>query len=99
MGENPATSDDQELKQMRILENRLDKVMIKLNEAQAMKKTYEVILKKFRDENKENARQQDQLEKLLKSRDRDLQDVIRIAEDAKRAKNEANDDMFNFKPS
>lgn len=57
MGENPATSEDADLKQMRIMENRLDKLMIKLNEAQAMKKTYEVILKKFRDESKENTKQ------------------------------------------
>ena len=42
---------------MRTLENRLDKLMIKLNEAQQMKKTYDVILRKFQDENKENIRQ------------------------------------------
>lgn len=64
-----------------------------------MKKTYEVILKKFRDENKENARQQEQLEKTLKTRDRDLQDVIKIAEEAKRAKSEVEDDCYNFKTS
>jgi hypothetical protein len=35
---------------MRILENRLDKLMIKTNEAQSINKTYSVILKRFKEE-------------------------------------------------
>jgi coiled-coil domain-containing protein 151 len=46
--------DDEALKQMRILENRLDKLMIKFNEAQSMKKTYEMILRKFKEESRNN---------------------------------------------
>jgi coiled-coil domain-containing protein 151 len=73
---NPGTSDDPALKQMRVLENRLDKLMIKFNEAQSMKKTYEVILRKFKDEKRENTRQLDVIEKSLKGKGKDLQDVI-----------------------
>ena len=35
--EQPGTTDEPVLKQMRILENRLDKLMIKNNEAQSIK--------------------------------------------------------------
>jgi hypothetical protein len=61
---------------MRILENRLDKLMIKYNEAQSMKKTYEVILRKFKEEKRENTRQLDVIEKSLNGKGKDLQDVI-----------------------
>ena len=37
-------------KQVRILENRLDKAMIKFNEAISIKKTYEIILKRLKEE-------------------------------------------------
>jgi coiled-coil domain-containing protein 151 len=57
---------------MRIFENRLDKLMIKLNEAQSMKKTYEMILRKFKEESRENMRQQEKIEKSLKSKGIDL---------------------------
>lgn len=35
---------------MRVLENRLDKLMIKNNEALNIKQTYTVLLQKFREE-------------------------------------------------
>jgi hypothetical protein len=35
---------------MRVLENRLDKLMIKHNEALNIKKTYQVILHRFKEE-------------------------------------------------
>jgi len=43
----PGHSDEPQLKQMRVLENRLDKLMIKNNEANSIKSTYAVILKRF----------------------------------------------------
>jgi hypothetical protein len=36
------------MRTIRVLENRLDKVMIKYNEAQSIQKTYEEIAKKLR---------------------------------------------------
>lgn len=50
VGELPGSSDEAQLKQMRVLENRLDKLMIKNNEALNIKQTYTVILQKFREE-------------------------------------------------
>jgi len=38
------------MKAIRILENRLDKAMIKYNEAMSIRKTYEIILKKLKEE-------------------------------------------------
>ena len=42
--ENPLT------RKIRMLENRLDKAMIKYNEAQSIRKTYEQIVKRLKDE-------------------------------------------------
>lgn len=38
------------MRQIRILENNLDKVMIKYNEAQSIRKTYEQIVKRLKEE-------------------------------------------------
>lgn len=38
------------MRNIRVLENRLDKVMIKYNEAQSVQKTYEEVLKRLREE-------------------------------------------------
>lgn len=38
------------MKHVRILENRLDKAMLKLNEAVSIKKTYDIIIKKLKEE-------------------------------------------------
>jgi len=61
MGEEPGWSVD-ETSQTRVLENRLDKIMIKLTEALSMKKTYDVIFKKFSEEQKTNNSQLTQIE-------------------------------------
>jgi hypothetical protein len=37
------------MRTIRILENRLDKVMIKYNEAQSIRKTYEQIVKRLKE--------------------------------------------------
>lgn len=36
------------MRNIRVLENRLDKVMIKYNEAQSVQKTYEEVLKRLK---------------------------------------------------
>jgi len=53
MGEEPGWSVD-ETSQLRVLENRLDKIMIKFTEALSIKKTYDVIFKKLSEEQKAN---------------------------------------------
>ena len=41
--------ESQNMRTIRILENRLDKVMIKYNEAQSIRKTYEQIVKRLKE--------------------------------------------------
>jgi hypothetical protein len=38
------------MRNIRVLENRLDKVMIKYNEAQSVQKTYDEVLRRLREE-------------------------------------------------
>lgn len=61
---------------MRILENRLDKLMIKNNEAASIKQTYTVILKRFREERTEYELQLSQIEKSLQGKSHDLSSMI-----------------------
>ena len=42
--------DTPETRKIRMLENRLDKAMIKYNEAQSIRKTYEQIVKRLKEE-------------------------------------------------
>lgn len=42
-GKNKVFEENPQMKQIRILENKLDKIMIKFNEAQSIKKTYEQV--------------------------------------------------------
>lgn len=44
------TEESPLVKNIRVLENRLDKVMIKYNEAQSIRKTYEQISKRLKEE-------------------------------------------------
>lgn len=64
-GDQPGSSDEPQLKKMRVLENRLDKLMIKNNEALSIKQTYTVILQKFREEKVSYENQLQELEKSL----------------------------------
>jgi chromosome segregation ATPase len=45
-----STDSTPEMRQIRVLENRLDKAMIKYNEAQSIRKTYEQIVKRLKEE-------------------------------------------------
>ena len=67
MGEEPGWSVD-ETWQTRVLENRLDKIMIKFTEALSIKKTYEVILKKFSEEQRANNSQLTSIERNCQTR-------------------------------
>ena len=59
---------DQQDRSIRMLENRLDKAMIKFNEAVSIKKTYEVILKRLKEERLSYDKQIDTMSKLLASK-------------------------------
>merc|ERR1719451_174760 len=46
----PSTENDSSMRHIRVLENRLDKAMIKYNEAMSIRKTYEQIVKRLKEE-------------------------------------------------
>ena len=70
---------------MRVLENRLDKLMIKNNEALNIKQTYTVLLQKFREEKVSYDNQLQQLEKSLIGKTATLQDLMLMSAEAKKA--------------
>ena len=74
--ENVLQSEEPLLKQMRILENRLDKLMIKNQEAQSITQTYTVILKKFQEERSDYETQLQQIEKAVQGKQIDLQGLL-----------------------
>ncbi len=56
--------------------------MIKHNEALNIKKTYQVILQRFTEEKADYETQLSQLERSLNSKSHDLQDLIKMSQEA-----------------
>ena len=73
-------------KRIKILENELDKIIIKYNEAQSIKKTYEQIVKKIKEERVGFDNQIKIIKKTLKSKEKDLVDLTLLANKAIHAK-------------
>jgi len=48
--EGQISDDHPQMRSIRVMENRLDKAMIKYNEAMSIKKTYDLILKRLKEE-------------------------------------------------
>ena len=61
------------MRNIRLLENRLDKVMIKYNEAQSIQKTYEDCVKKLREERVGYDSQLSIIESSLKGKEQDFE--------------------------
>lgn len=61
------------VKNIRVLENRLDKVMIKYNEAQSIRKTYEQIVKRLKEERVGYDNQLAAIERSLKDKEHDYE--------------------------
>ncbi|XP_064395156.1 outer dynein arm-docking complex subunit 3-like isoform X2 [Halichondria panicea] len=81
--------DSEEAKQLRQLENRLDKAVIKNNEASHIRKTYEVILQKLQEERLGFDREIADLEKAIKTRSKDLKELENMCNDAQLARDMA----------
>jgi len=62
-------------RQIRVLENRLDKAMIKYNEAQSIKTTYEQIVKRLKEERVGFDNQLQALERTFQAKQRDYEEV------------------------
>eukprot|EP00286_Rhodomonas_abbreviata_P003718 CAMPEP_0181346166 /NCGR_PEP_ID=MMETSP1101-20121128/33173_1 /TAXON_ID=46948 /ORGANISM="Rhodomonas abbreviata, Strain Caron Lab Isolate" /LENGTH=138 /DNA_ID=CAMNT_0023458241 /DNA_START=82 /DNA_END=496 /DNA_ORIENTATION=- len=71
---------------IRTLENRLDKAMIKYNEAQSIRKTYEQIVKRLKEERIGFDNQLAAIERTLKAKEKDLEELVLMSHDAQHAK-------------
>lgn len=90
-------SDDAPLmRQIRILENRLDKAMIKYNEAQSIKKTYEQIVKQLKQERVAYDNQLAAIERSLRGKEHDFEELLLLSHDANHAKETAEAELCRF---
>lgn len=83
-------------RRVRVLENRIDKAMIKYNEAQSIKKTYEGILHRLKEERVGFDRELLDLEKQLEEKKKDYQELLLLSHDAVHAKEMAQAELHRF---
>jgi coiled-coil domain-containing protein 151 len=67
------------MRTIRVMENRLDKAMIKFNEAMSIKKTYELILKRLKEERIGYDNQLSAIESSLKGKEEDLEELMKLS--------------------
>jgi hypothetical protein len=92
-----ATSEEVPMnRQIRVLENRLDKAMIKYNEAQSIRKTYEQIVKQLKQERVAYDNQLAAIERSLKGKDHDFEELLLLSHDANHAKETAEAELCRF---
>merc|ERR1719410_658570 len=97
MGSKLHTSEaSPEMRQIRVLENRLDKAMIKHNEAQSIRKTYEAIVKRLKEERIGFDNQLGAIERTLKAKERDYEELLLLSHDAYHAKEMAQAELHRF---
>jgi len=84
------------MRTIRMLENRLDKAMIKYNEAMSIKKTYELIVKRLKDERVGYDNQLAAIEQSLKGKEHDFEELLLLSHDANHAKELAEADLRRF---
>ena len=73
-------------RKIRMLENRLDKSMIKYNEAMSIRRTYEQIVRRLKDERVGFDNQLAAIERTLKAKDHDYHELLNMSHDAAHAK-------------
>ncbi|KAI8823521.1 uncharacterized protein EV422DRAFT_358788 [Fimicolochytrium jonesii] len=88
--------DSSEAKEIRMLENRLDKATIKYNEAQAVRKTYEQIAKRLQEERLTFDNQLTSFEKTIKLKKQDALELETMSRDANHAKEVAKAELARF---
>lgn len=85
-----------QMRQIRVLENRLDKALIKYNEAQSIRRTYEQIVKRLQEERTGFDAQLAQLEETLRAREKDYEELLLLSHDAYHAKEMAQAELHRF---
>ena len=88
-GSKPQEEDTPLTRKIRQLENRLDKAMIKYNEAQSIRKTYEQIVKRLKEERVGFDNQLAAIERTLKAKEQDYDELQVLAGDAAHARENA----------
>merc|ERR1719401_1607801 len=91
-----STEASPEMRQIRVLENRLDRAMIKYNEAQSIRKTYEAIVKRLKEERIGFDNQLAAIERTLKAKERDYEELLLLSHDAYHAKEMAQAELHRF---
>eukprot|EP00192_Tetraselmis_astigmatica_P002606 CAMPEP_0117668566 /NCGR_PEP_ID=MMETSP0804-20121206/11623_1 /TAXON_ID=1074897 /ORGANISM="Tetraselmis astigmatica, Strain CCMP880" /LENGTH=576 /DNA_ID=CAMNT_0005476477 /DNA_START=100 /DNA_END=1830 /DNA_ORIENTATION=+ len=86
-------TDGPELRTIRSLENRLDKALVKQNEAASISKTYESIISRLREERVTFDSQLRAVEDTLKAKTGDLEVLNNMAAEAQQAKEQAMADL------
>ncbi|KAJ1633924.1 hypothetical protein T492DRAFT_528071 [Pavlovales sp. CCMP2436] len=82
----PAAQETPLTRQIRILENRLDKAMIKFNEAMSIKKTYEQIVKRLKEERVNFDHQLQAIEETLRAKSSDHAELLSMSTEASSAR-------------
>merc|ERR1719343_1941919 len=92
----PKTEDSPQMRHIRVLENRLDKATIKYNESQSIRKTYEAIVKRMKEERAGFDNQLAAIERTLKAKERDYEELLLLSHDAYHAKEMAQAELHRF---
>jgi hypothetical protein len=84
--QRPHMEDNEYTRRIRALENKLDKAMIKYNEAQSIRKTYEQIVRRLKEERVGFDNQLAAIERTLSAKQRDYEELLLLAGDANHAR-------------
>ena len=84
--QKPHMEDNEFTRNIRALENKLDKAMIKYNEAQSIRKTYESIVKRLKEERVGFDNQLAAIERTLSAKQKDYEELLLLSGDANHAR-------------
>jgi len=94
----PILTDDSPLTlKIRMLEDRLDSALIKSNEAHAIRRTYEQIVERLRADRLGFDTQLAAIERTLRAKDHDYQELLNLSHDANHAKELAKAELGQFR--
>jgi coiled-coil domain-containing protein 151 len=87
--QRPHMEDNEYTRRIRSLENKLDKAMIKYNEAQSIRKTYEQIVRRLSEERVGFDNQLAAIERTLGAKQKDYEELLLLSGDANHARETA----------
>lgn len=91
--QRPHMEDNEYTRRIRSLENKLDKAMIKFNEAQSLRRTYEQILRRLSEERVGFDNQLSAIERTLGAKQRDYEELVLLGGEAQRARETAQQEV------